>query len=66
MCRDDDKPLYRKGKKGMLGVVAYNLVIIVGKKFFPLCQTGLVVLKSQVFTVQMLNLDGDPMQKHGI
>ncbi|KAK1755606.1 MFS general substrate transporter [Echria macrotheca] len=32
--RDDDKPLYRRGNKVLLGITAYNFVLIIGIKLF--------------------------------
>lgn len=32
--RDDDKPLYRRGNKVLLGFVAYNCVLFVGAKLY--------------------------------
>ncbi|MCJ1262594.1 hypothetical protein MMC22_002464 [Lobaria immixta] len=32
--RQDDKPLYRRGNKVLLGIVAYNTVLFIGAKFY--------------------------------
>lgn len=32
--RDDDKPLYRTGNKVLLGLVAYNIILIVSAKLY--------------------------------
>ena len=32
--RNDDKPLYRRGNKVLLGILAWNVVLIVGSKYY--------------------------------
>ncbi|KAF2105343.1 major facilitator superfamily domain-containing protein [Lophiotrema nucula] len=32
--RDDDKPLYRRGNKVLLGICAFNFVLFIGAKFY--------------------------------
>ena len=32
--RDKDKPLYRRGNKILLGILAWNFVLIIGSKFY--------------------------------
>lgn len=32
--RTDDKPLYRKGNKILLGIIAWNFALIIGIKFY--------------------------------
>lgn len=32
--RQDDKPLYRRGNKVLLGIAAYNTILFIGAKFY--------------------------------
>lgn len=32
--RDDDKPLYRRGNKVLIGICAYNFAIFIGAKIY--------------------------------
>lgn len=32
--RDDDKPLYRKGNKILIGICCYNIFLFIGAKVF--------------------------------
>ena len=32
--RDDDKPLYRRGNKVLMGICAYNFVLFIGAKLY--------------------------------
>ncbi|KAL9019119.1 MAG: hypothetical protein Q9185_003593 [Variospora sp. 1 TL-2023] len=32
--RDNDKPLYRQGNKVLLGLVAYNIILIIASKLY--------------------------------
>jgi len=32
--REDDKPMYRRGNKVLIGICAYNFVAFIGAKFY--------------------------------
>ena len=44
--RNDDKPLYRRGNKILIGICAYNFLLFIGAKIYYRAQTALICLEN--------------------